>query len=297
MLESLMTENCNHKTMHLDTMNTHDILNIMNTEDASVPTVIHGQIPQIEKLVKRVISSFQAGGRLVYVGAGTSGRLGILDAAECPPTFSTSPEMVQGLIAGGTSAIQVAVEGAEDNEALGREDLRSLTLTSKDTVIGITASGRTPYVVGALRYAKEIGASTGSISCNKDAVISQYADIAIEVVTGSELLTGSTRLKAGTAQKLVLNMISTASMIGIGKVYKNLMVDMKPTNQKLIERSKRIIMVATEVDYETASRTFEEAGQHVKIAIVMILADCDAASAREKLAQHGGWIRKIIQTK
>jgi N-acetylmuramic acid 6-phosphate etherase len=296
-LESLTTENCNHKTMHLDTMNTHDILYIMNAEDASVPTVIHGQIPQIEKLVKRVISSFQAGGRLVYVGAGTSGRLGILDAAECPPTFSTSPEMVQGLIAGGTSAIQVAVEGAEDNEALGREDLQSLILTSKDTVIGITASGRTPYVVGALRYAKEIGASTGSISCNKDAVISQYADIAIEVVTGSELLTGSTRLKAGTAQKLVLNMISTASMIGIGKVYKNLMVDMKPTNQKLVERSKRIIMVATEVDYETASRTFEEAGQHVKIAIVMILADCDAASAREKLAQHGGWIRKIIQTK
>lgn len=296
MLESLTTEKYNHQTMLLDTMSTHDILSIMNAEDASVPAVIRGQIPQIEKLVKLVITSFHAGGRLIYIGAGTSGRLGILDAAECPPTFSTSPEMVQGLIAGGTRAIQVAVEGAEDNEVLGKEDLQALTLTSKDTVIGIAASGRTPYVVGALRYAKDIGASTGSISCNKDAVISQYADIAIEVVTGSEVLTGSTRLKAGTAQKLVLNMISTASMIGIGKVYKNFMVDMKPTNSKLVERGKRIIMDATEVDYEKASRTLEEAGLHVKVAILMILADCDAASAREKLAQHGGWIRKIIHT-
>ncbi|MGG3470440.1 N-acetylmuramic acid 6-phosphate etherase [Neobacillus pocheonensis] len=297
MLESLTTEKSNLQTMHLDTMNTHDILSIMNDEDASVPTVIRGQILQIERLVQRVISSFQTGGRLIYVGAGTSGRLGILDAAECPPTFSTPPEMVQGLIAGGISAIQVAVEGAEDNEAMGRHDLHALTITSKDTIIGIAASGRTPYVVGAMRYAKEIGASTGSISCNKDAVISQYADVAIEIVTGPEVLTGSTRLKAGTAQKLVLNMISTASMIGIGKVYKNLMVDMKPTNQKLVERSKRIIMDATEVDYETASRTFEEADQHVKTAIVMILANCDAASAREKLAEHGGWIRKSVHTK
>lgn len=296
MLESLTTGKYNHQTIHLDTMSTHDILCIMNAEDANVPTAIRDQIPQIEKLVKRVIKSFQAGGRLIYVGAGTSGRLGILDAAECPPTFSTSPEMVQGIIAGGTSAIQVAVEGAEDNEGLGREDLKALTITSKDTIIGIAASGRTPYVAGALRYAQEIGASTGSISCNKDAVISQFADIAIEVETGSEVLTGSTRLKAGTAQKLVLNMISTASMIGIGKVYKNFMVDMKPTNLKLIERAKRIIMDATEVDYETASRTLEKASQQVKVAILMILANCDAATAREKLTQHGGWIQKIIHT-
>ncbi|WP_223592436.1 N-acetylmuramic acid 6-phosphate etherase [Neobacillus bataviensis] len=297
MLESLTTEKSNLQTINLDTMNTYDILSIMNDEDTSVPTVIRGQISQIERLVKRVISSFQAGGRLIYVGAGTSGRLGILDAAECPPTFSTPPELVQGLIAGGTSAIQVAVEGAEDNEAMGRQDLQALTITSKDTIVGIAASGRTPYVVGAMRYANEIGAATGSISCNKDAAISEYADIAIEVVTGPEVLTGSTRLKAGTAQKLVLNMISTASMIGIGKVYKNLMVDMKPTNQKLIERSKRIIMDATEADYETASRTFDESGQHVKTAIVMILANCDAASARKKLAEHGGWIRKSVHTK
>lgn len=296
MLESLTTEKYNQQTVHLDTMSTQEILSIMNEEDASVPKAIRGQIPQIEKLVKRVITSFQDGGRLIYVGAGTSGRLGILDAAECPPTFSTTPEMVQGLIAGGTSAIQAAVEGAEDNEGLGKEDLQALSITSKDTVIGIAASGRTPYVVGALKYAKESGASTGSISCNKDAVISQYSDVAIEVVTGSEVLTGSTRLKAGTAQKLVLNMVSTASMIGIGKVYKNFMVDMKPTNSKLIERGKRIIMDATDADYEMASRTLEEAGHHVKVAILMILANCDAATAKEKLAQHGGWIQKIIHT-
>ncbi|MGX6443762.1 N-acetylmuramic acid 6-phosphate etherase [Neobacillus sp. K501] len=296
MLESLTTEKYNQQTVHLDTMSTQEILSIMNEEDASVPKAIRGQIPQIEKLVKRVITSFQDGGRLIYVGAGTSGRLGILDAAECPPTFSTTPEMVQGLIAGGTSAIQAAVEGAEDNEGLGKEDLQALSITSKDTVIGIAASGRTPYVVGALKYAKESGASTGSISCNKDAVISQYSDVAIEVVTGSEVLTGSTRLKAGTAQKLVLNMVSTASMIGIGKVYKNFMVDMKPTNSKLIERGKRIIMDATDADYEMASRTLEEAGNHVKVAILMILANCDAATAKEKLAQHGGWIQKIIHT-
>ena len=232
--------------------------------------------------------------RLIYVGAGTSGRIGILDAVECVPTFSTPSHMVQGLIAGGMKAFTTAVEGAEDREEAGMEDLQTLQLTPADIVIALAASGRTPYAIGALKYTNEIGAESVSITCNKQAEMSQYAKIAIELDTGPEILTGSTRLKAGTAQKLVLNMISTSSMVGIGKAYENLMVDVKPTNEKLVERSKRIIMEATNVDFSTAEHYFYAADQHVKTAIMMILLQCTKEEAIERLSETKGFVRKAL---
>lgn len=280
--------------MNLDEMSVREILQTMNKEDRSVPEAISSELGEIERAVDFAIHSFQNGGRLIYIGAGTSGRLGILDAVECVPTFGVSPEMVQGFIAGGMKAFTVAVEGAEDSAELGKTDLESAGLTNKDTVIGIAASGRTPYVIGALQYAGEKGARTVSISCNKGAEMSQYAEVAIEVETGPEVLTGSTRLKAGTAQKLVLNMISTASMIGIGKAYQNLMVDVQSTNLKLTERSKRIIMEATGVDYSTAEKYYEQAHHHVKTAIVMILLQCSYDEAANKLEATGGFVRKAL---
>jgi N-acetylmuramic acid 6-phosphate etherase len=275
-------------------MTTQEILQVMNEEDQTVAFAVSKQLAQIEKLVQKVIASFQQGGRLIYIGAGTSGRLGILDAVECPPTFGTDPEMVQGIIAGGLEAFTNAIEGAEDDEGLAVRDLQKVSLTDKDVVVGIAASGRTPYVIGALRYAKQIGATTGSIACNKGAEISKYADVSIEVETGPEVLTGSTRLKAGTAQKMVLNMISTASMIGIGKVYKNLMVDVQATNGKLKERAKRIIMEATGVDANTAARYYMEAHGNVKTAIVMILLQCSYEEAKERLQKANGFVRKAL---
>ncbi|WP_271004325.1 N-acetylmuramic acid 6-phosphate etherase [Listeria seeligeri] len=295
MLENLATEERNKKTIDLDTLSPKEILAVMNEEDATVPTAIKNVLPQIELIVSGVISSFQNGGRLIYLGAGTSGRLGVLDAAECVPTFGVAKEQVVGLIAGGEKAFVAAIEGAEDSKTLGENDLKQIKLTANDFVIGIAASGRTPYVIGALDYAKFVGAKTGAISCNANAEISAHADIAVEIVTGAEILTGSTRLKAGTAQKLVLNMISTASMVGIGKVYKNLMVDVLPTNKKLEERSKRIIMEATEVDYETASKFYELAEKHVKVAIVMILTNSTKEIALEKLSEAKGFVRNTIQ--
>ncbi|QPA32334.1 N-acetylmuramic acid 6-phosphate etherase [Thermaerobacillus caldiproteolyticus] len=294
MLEHLTTEQRNKKTWNLDEMTTKEILQIMNEEDQTVAVAVSKELDQIEKLVHKVIASFQQGGRLIYMGAGTSGRLGILDAVECPPTFGTDQSMVQGLIAGGLEAFANAVEGAEDNEEMAVEDLQAIGVTEKDTVIGIAASGRTPYVISGLKYAKKVGATTGSLACNKNAEISKYADVSIEVETGPEILTGSTRLKAGTAQKFVLNMISTASMIGIGKVYKNLMVDVQSTNSKLIERSKRIIMQATNVDYETATHYYEAAHRHVKTAIIMILLKCSYEEALQKLQKANGFVRKAL---
>jgi len=294
MLEQLTTEKRNPNTMDIDQMSIKEILQIMNKEDQSVPIAISKEIDKIESAIQMVIDSFRRGGRLIYIGAGTSGRLGVLDAAECPPTSGTDPAMVQGIIAGGKEAFTRAVEGAEDNEQMGGDDLKAIRLTNLDTVVGIAASGRTPYVIGALKYAKSIGAKTVSISNNKNSIIGTLADVAIEVETGPEVLTGSTRLKAGTAQKLILNMISTVSMIGIGKVYKNLMVDVRPTNHKLIERSKRIIMEATGVDYETAEKFFEEAKRNVKAAITMILLNCSYDEAVEKLKKAKGFIRKTL---
>ncbi|CEG29614.1 N-acetylmuramic acid 6-phosphate etherase [Bacillus sp. B-jedd] len=292
MLDKLTTEKRNDRTMDLDLMSVKEILETMNKEDQTVPLSVAGEIPQIEKAVTKTISSFRQGGRLIYLGAGTSGRLGVLDAVECVPTFGSQPEMVQGFIAGGMKAFTKAVEGAEDDELLGVEDLKGISVNSNDTVIGIAASGRTPYVIGALKYARTQGATTVSISCNKNSEISKYAEIAIEVETGPEVLTGSTRLKAGTAQKLVLNMISTASMIGIGKVYKNLMVDVQSTNKKLVERSKRIIMQAAETDYDTAAEYYEKADRNVKAAIIMILLNCSYEEAAQKLEESNGFIRK-----
>lgn len=294
MLENLSTEHRNEKTMNLDEMSIKEVLQSMNEEDRTVALAVEKEIEHIEKVVRVVIQSFEEEGRLIYIGAGTSGRLGILDAVECPPTFGTDDKMVQGFIAGGLKAFTKAVEGAEDREELAEEDLKSIGLNEKDTVIGIAASGRTPYVIGGLKYANSVGASTASISCNKNAEISKYAKLNVEVETGAEILTGSTRLKAGTAQKLVLNMISTASMIGVGKVYKNLMVDVQSTNEKLIERSKRIIVEATGVSYEVAAEHYEKAEHNVKAAIVMVLLQCEYGEALEKLKEAKGFVKKAL---
>lgn len=295
MLDKLTTEKRNESTMKLDQLSTKEVLQLMNKEDRTVPDAVEAALPQIEAAVKQVISTFQAGGRLIYTGAGTSGRLGILDAVECPPTFSTPDDMVQGLLAGGMSAFRKAKEGAEDNPELGARELEEIGLSAKDTVIGIAASGRTPYVIGALDYAAAVGAATVSIACNKNAAISKHAKISIEIETGPEILTGSTRLKAGTAQKLVLNMISTASMVGVGKVYKNLMVDVKPTNDKLQERAKRIIMEATGANYDAAEKIFDLADGQVKTAIVMLLLDVTKEEAESKLLNAEGFVRSAIK--
>lgn len=293
-LENLTTERRNEETFGLDEMTVQEACRLMNKEDHKVPQAVEQELATIEKVITQTIACLAKGGRLIYLGAGTSGRLGVLDAAECVPTFGVDPGLVIGLIAGGDKAMTVAVEGAEDSLTLGAEDLQNLNLTADDMVIGIAASGRTPYVIGALDYAKSVGAPTGTIACNKNAAISKHADLAIEVDCGPEFLTGSTRLKSGTAQKLILNMISTISMIGIGKVYNNLMVDVKPTNEKLVERSKRIIMAATEADYETAAAAFEAADQNVKLAIVMILTGSDKQTAKEKLVQANGFVKKTL---
>lgn len=293
-LDKLTTETRNQQTMNLDELSASEIIQLMNEEDKKVAYAVEKEIAIISTVAEAIVASFEKGGRLIYMGAGTSGRLGVLDAAECVPTFSVEPTMVQGLIAGGMKAMTVAVEGAEDSETLGKEDLQAIDLNENDIVVGIAASGRTPYVIGGLTYAKEIGAVTASLSCNKNAEISKYAELPIEVEVGPEILTGSTRLKSGTAQKLVLNMLSTSSMIGIGKVYQNLMVDVKPSNEKLVERSKRIIMQATDCSYETATEAFDAAEQQVKVAIVMVLTNSTNEEAQQKLVEAKGFVRKTM---
>ncbi|MGH2109600.1 N-acetylmuramic acid 6-phosphate etherase [Aerococcus urinaeequi] len=294
-INQLTTEKRNPNTMHLDQMSVGQVLELMNKEDQQVPEAIAEALGQIEAAVETIIQSLKAGGRLIYFGAGTSGRLGVLDAAECVPTFGVSPDLVVGLIAGGDKAMVEAVEGAEDSLTLAEEDFKKLNLNANDTVVGIAASGRTPYVIGGLQYAQSIGAKTVSIACNQQAKISRFAQIPIEVDCGPEVLTGSTRLKAGTAQKLILNMLSTVSMIGIGKVYQNLMVDVQATNEKLEERSKRIIMAATECSYEEAASYFEAANHKVKVAIVMILTNLDATEASRKISVANGFVNQVLQ--
>lgn len=294
-INQLTTEKRNPNTMHLDQMTVGQVLEEMNKEDRKVPKAIAEALGQIEAAVETIIQSLKAGGRLIYFGAGTSGRLGVLDAAECVPTFGVSQDLVVGLIAGGEKAMVEAVEGAEDSLTLAEEDFKKLNLNANDTVVGIAASGRTPYVIGGLQYAQSIGAKTVSIACNQQAKISRFAQISVEVDCGPEVLTGSTRLKAGTAQKLILNMLSTVSMIGIGKVYQNLMVDVQATNEKLAERSKRIIMAATECTYEDAVRYFEAANQNVKVAIVMILTNLDATEASQKINAANGFVNQVIK--
>ncbi len=295
MLENLTTETRNEKTMNLDEMSIEEFLTVMNEEDAKVSAAVRNEIPNISKAVEKIVTAFKSGGRLIYIGAGTSGRIGLLDAVECPPTFGTSPEEVVGLIAGGEKAFIKAVEGAEDSEELATHDLKEIKLSKNDIVVGIAASGRTPYVIGGLKYAKEIGAATVAVSCNKGSKIGEEAEIAIEVVNGPEVLTGSTRLKAGTSQKLVCNMLSTASMVGIGKVYGNLMVDVQSTNEKLVERSKRIVMEATSCTYEIAEEYLTNSNQSPKVAIVMILTGFSYEQAIEQLKKSEGFVRKAIQ--
>lgn len=292
-ISHLGTESRNSKTMELDLLSTEEILQIMNEEDQRVIETIHDALPQIRQAVEAVICALNRGGRLIYAGAGTSGRIGIMDAVECVPTFSTTEE-VQGIIAGGNGAFVKAVEGAEDSRELAYSDLEKLKLTEKDVVCAIAASGRTPYCIGALEYAGTIGAATISISCNKHAKLSQYAEVAIEVDAGPEILTGSTRLKAGTCQKIICNMISTASMVGVGKVYKNLMVDMRATNLKLVERAKGIVMQSTGCDYETAQKVLEMTEYSTKEAIVMILTGSSREQAAELLDQNKGFVRKCL---
>ncbi|VDH10463.1 Sugar phosphate isomerase [Lactiplantibacillus plantarum] len=293
-INQLTTEGRNPASNDLDEMSVLAIAQLMNQEDAKVSQSITPELPQIAAAIALIVTAFKANGRLIYMGAGTSGRLGVLDAAECVPTFGTEPEMVQGLIAGGAQAMTVAVEGAEDNPNLGAQDLKDLALTANDAVVGLAASGRTPYVIGALDYAQKIGAATISLACNNQALISQHARVAIEVTPGPEVLAGSTRLKAGTAEKMVLNMLSTISMAKIGKVYHNLMVDVKPTNEKLVIRAKRMIELATGVSADEASELFAAAHQNVKTAIVMDLAGVSVSDAEQRLQRAHGVVRDAL---
>ena len=294
-LKNMSTETRNQNTMNLDIMTPLEVVTVMNQEDAKVPAAITPALPNIAQCVTWAIESIENGGRIIYMGAGTSGRLGVLDAVECPPTFGVAPEVVVGLIAGGEKAFVKAVEGAEDSRELGRQDLVDINLTKTDIVIGIAASGRTPYVLGGLAYAKEVGCHTVGISCNPGSAVGAAAELAIEVVPGPECLTGSTRLKSGTCQKLILNMISTATMVGCGKAYQNLMVDVMQTNEKLVVRAQNIVMEATGCDRETAAEKIAIAGGNAKTAITMILADCGLEEAKARLEKAKGHVREAIK--
>ena len=293
-LDNLLTEARNPQTMELDSMTPLEIVTAMNREDARVPESIRPQLPNIARCVAWATEAIRSGGRLIYMGAGTSGRLGVLDAVECPPTFGVSPDVVVGLIAGGERAFVKAVEGAEDSRELGRADLEAIGLTPKDLVVGIAASGRTPYVLGGLAYANSLGCKTAAISCNPGSALGKEARLAIEVAPGPECLTGSTRLKAGTAQKLILNMISTATMVGCGKAYSNLMVDVMQTNEKLVVRAQNIVMEATGVSRDSAKEAIALAGGSCKLAVTMILADCTVEEAKERLERCGGSVRQAV---
>ncbi len=289
-LDGLATEQPNPKSIGIDKKSTREVLEIINKEDRKVPAAIERELESIAVVVDIVVDSFRKGGRLIYVGAGTSGRLGVLDAAECPPTFGTSPVMVQGIIAGGKEALVKAVEGAEDKESDGQRALDQKNISERDVVIGITASGHAPFVIGAMKRAKEVGARVVALSCNKNSKIFSYAQYKIYIDVGSEIITGSTRMKSGTAQKLVLNMITTVSMIKLGKVYNNLMVDLVPVNSKLIRRSKRLIRLATGCDEQTAQKTFKESGGRPKTAIVMVLLGMGKTDAERLLEENEGRI-------
>ena len=294
-LGSLVSETRNAETLDLDNLSTLDMVTRFNQQDATVATAVSLTLPQIAQAVDAAAAALSAGGRLIYIGAGTSGRLGILDASECPPTFGVPYDRVIGLIAGGQGAMFKAVEGAEDSEELGVRDLQALTLTADDMVVGLAASGRTPYVIGALRYARQLGCRTAAVSCNPDSPIAREADIAISPVVGPEALTGSTRLKSGTAQKMVLNMISTGAMVKTGKVWQNLMVDMKATNIKLVDRARRMVCEATGCDARQAEDVLKQAQYEVKTAILMILADLSAEQAQQRLDTHKGFLRAALK--
>ena len=294
-LSTLITEQRNPNSMHVDSLSALEIVQLMNDEDKQVPLAIKKCLPQIAQAVERIVSAFQRGGRLVYIGAGTSGRLGVLDASECPPTFGVSPEMVKGIIAGGERALRHPIEGAEDSKAQAVVDLQTIQFSSKDVLVGIAASGRTPYVIGALEYAKGLGSVTVSIASNPNSAMANIVDIAIDTVVGPEVLTGSSRLKSGTAQKLVLNMLTTASMILMGKCYQNLMVDVQASNEKLKARAIRIVMQATDCNKALAEETLKQADQNAKLAIMMILSGLDRAQAEALLEKHHGKLQLALK--
>ena len=294
-LSQMMTEQRNPRSLNIDCMTAIDIVQLINQEDLLVAKAVEKCLPHIAEAVEKIEYAFTNGGRLVYIGAGTSGRLGVLDASECPPTYGVAPEMVVGIIAGGERALRHPIEGAEDNYEQGKADLQAVDFCEKDVLVGIAASGRTPYVIGALEYAKSLGAITVSIASNAGCAMSQIADIAIETVVGAEILTGSSRMKSGTAQKLVLNMLTTASMIRIGKCYQNLMVDVQASNEKLKARAVKIVMEATDCTKETAEITLLQADNHAKFAILMILANVDKPQAEKMLAENQGKLRQALQ--
>ncbi|WON76241.1 N-acetylmuramic acid 6-phosphate etherase [Serratia sp. UGAL515B_01] len=294
-LSKMVTESRNPASAEIDTLSTLDMLALINREDQKVSLAVEATLPEVAKVVDLLVEAFAHGGRLIYCGAGTSGRLGILDASECPPTYGTPREQVIGLIAGGNTAILQAVENAEDNEEMGAQDLRDIDFNARDVLVGIAASGRTPYVLGAMGYARSVGAKVASISCNPGSEMSKAADIAIEPRVGPEVVTGSSRMKAGTAQKLILNMITTGAMIRSGKVYSNLMVDVEATNAKLLQRQVNIVVEATECSPEEAEKALNECNRHCKTAIVMILGNLSAQGASAILAKNNGFIRKALQ--
>ena len=294
-LSTLITEQRNPNSMNVDSLSALEIVQLMNEEDKQVPLAIEKCLPQIAQAVERIVAAFQQGGRLVYIGAGTSGRLGVLDASECPPTFGVSPEMVKGIIAGGERALRHPIEGAEDSKAQAVVDLQTIQFSSKDVLVGIAASGRTPYVIGALEYAKSLGSVTVSIASNPNSAMANIVDIAIDTVVGPEVLTGSSRLKSGTAQKLVLNMLTTASMILMGKCYQNLMVDVQASNEKLKARAIRIVMQATDCEKALAEETLKLADQNAKLAIMMILSGLDRAQAEALLEKHQGKLQRALK--
>ena len=293
-IKSMTTESRNSATMELDQMSALEIVTVMNREDEKIPAAIRPTLPQIAACARQAAQVLEAGGRIIYMGAGTSGRLGVLDAVECPPTFGVPYGTVIGLVASGSAAFDRPIEDAEDDPAEGRRDLEKIHFTKADMLIGIAASGRTPYVLGGLEYARQLGCPTAAIVCNPHSPMAQAAALAIEVFPGPECLTGSTRLKAGTCQKLILNMISTAAMVLCGKAYQNLMVDVEPSNAKLVIRARHIVMEATGCDEETARQALTASGGHAKTAITMILADCGVEEARARLEKAKGHVRQAI---
>jgi N-acetylmuramic acid 6-phosphate etherase len=294
-IKGLITEKRNRKTLFIDRKSTLEILKLINSEDKKVAFCVEKTLPSIAKGVELIVKALKNGGRLFYVGAGTSGRLGVLDAAECPPTFGTNPKMIKGIISGGYKTLIRSQEGVEDKYFQGKEDIRKNKITEKDVVVGIAASRRTPYVLGALEQAKKLKAKTIFIFCNPLKNLKIKTDVSINPVVGSEVIMGSTRMKSGTAQKMVLNMLSTASMVKLGKVYQNMMVDLRATSEKLLERSKRIIMIATGVDYHLAEKYLKKADGSVKEALVMILANIDKKEAEKRLRKAGGFIYQAIK--
>ncbi|MDB3188349.1 N-acetylmuramic acid 6-phosphate etherase [Clostridioides difficile] len=295
-LENLVTEGRNKNTLQIDKEDTLGIIELINNEDKTVAYAVEEQKESIAKAVNIIVDRMKQGGRLFYIGAVTSGRIGILDATECPPTYGVDFELVQAIIAGGNQAIFKAIEGAEDDKELGKQDIIDRGVTSKDVICGIAASGRTPYVIGAMEYAKELGCAVLSITMNPNSEMSKKADLPINIIVGAEVIMGSTRMKSGTAQKMVCNMLTTASMVKMGKVYSNLMVDVKTSNEKLVERAKRIIMIATNVKYDVAEKFLEEADNSVKLAIFMIKSGLDKDSAKSILDRQEGYISEALKS-